>query len=285
MNKEIRVLSAIAIVFFLLCWGCASKKAPGEPQVTVPTNTPTPNLTPIDVSAQVTKTCFVVDTCSGAGSGTSTVAENNNGYIWASERTDCAFFVKYDTAGNSITSLLAPDVWGMAADKNNNWIWYSTLNSTYQEFKAMNSNDFSFTGTSFTLPITNERFCGLGYDGQNLWTIKVNDFSYPVTGDCKFWCSRYSTDGQKLTEFELDTSKSMWGYWGITYGDGYLWISDNGNIGGFDGGWIYKFTETGIMMNKYFIGTDICLRGIQWVNANTFYVVLCGGDKICKINY
>ena len=148
MNKNIIiVVSSIIFLGFILLniIGCTVKQSPGEP-VTLPSNTPTPNLTPVDVSAQLTKTCFSVDTCT-MGSATSAITEDKDGYIWASEQTVCAYFVKYDAAGNSLFSIAAPRVEGMTADKTNNWIWYSyNFAGTTQSFVAKDSNNI--IGTS-----------------------------------------------------------------------------------------------------------------------------------------
>jgi len=277
MNKEIRVLSAIAIVFFLLCWGCASKKAPGEPQVTVPTNTPTSNLTPIDVSAQVTKTCFVADTCSAGSSATLWAAEDADSYIWATEMSGCANFVKYDAGGNSAFSTTAPQVTGMTTNRNINWLWYSQESFAGEEqyFFATESNNFGTGGANFTLSKEiNEHFYGLGCEEQYLWTIKKDGTSTLPN----WYCCKFSASGQLVMEFSV-TSVTGSEFYGITVGDGYLWLSSCDIIN--EVTYLYKMLPSGYIETIFYF--DFKFFGIDWVSTNTFHAALL--SEVCKINF
>lgn len=239
-----------------------------------PTATITPTLQITDVSALITKTCFSVNT-STCGSATSAIVQDADGNIWASEESACAYFVKYDSSGNSLFSTTAPMIDGMAVDKTNNWLWYSTVTSGYAAyFKAYDSNDITGTAkASFNKPITTENYFRIAYDGTNMWVLYL-DTSY------NWQCVKYSTTGTSLGGFSVQQPYNGGYYWGITYGgDGYLWLSSYDNTNGY----IYKMSTSGTIDAIYLLGSSLKTFGIDWVATNTFWVA--SQTQACKISF
>ena len=277
MKKQLYI--SLLLVVFIIIWGCAIKKSPGEP-LTSPTNTPTPNLTPINITTQLTKTCLTVDTCSAGGSATNCVAEDSIGNIWAAEMTACAWFMKYDSSGNTLFAKTAPPISGMSCDKNNDWVWYIIGYGTGSLFgvEAYESSDGNF-GTAganrkaaFSVSkATNEDYFGITFDGQDLWTIKH------AWSDNSWHCYKYSTSGIELLHFQILNPVNGGQYWSISYGGGYLWLSSYNSTESY----IYQIDTSGNLISIVTFN-DMCL-GLQWVSQNTFWIAAL--TEVCRISY
>jgi len=272
----ISLLFVITGFLFITINGCATKKSPGEP-VLIPTNTPTniptPNLSPVNISAQVTKTCFNVYTCSPGSSNTSAVAEDGDGNIWASEMTASSYFKKYNNTGTELFSTVAPMIEGITVDKANNWVWFTDIMmSNTQDFTARDSNNFNGASKArFSISKgISDNYYRIGYDGTDLWVLRSDSLM-------NWHCYKYSTAGTLLTDFSVPAPDGYY-YHGITYGDGYLWLSS------FDDtyGYIYKMTTTGTIEAVYYL-ESFAFYGIDWVSPNTFWVAM--GSEVCKIHF
>jgi len=281
--KMKKLLIIISIV--ILINSCVTKRDATTSPAIIPTNTPTDIPTysglPADITAQITKTCITVDTCIAGGSATASVAEDNDGNIWVTEMTGCGLLAKYDSLGNSIYSRTADPISGLTSDKANNWIWQLPENSysTVAYMRAYHTDylgpdSVTYVQANFSISKeANSAFYSLGYDGQNLYTLK-NVFT-----DSSWYVYKYSTLGTELSSFQVDAPIEGGQYWGISYGDGYIWLSSRNSPG--DKYYLYKMTTAGTLINVFSFD-DKCL-GIQWVASNTFW--FAAGDEICRINF
>ncbi len=278
MKKLFIISSLFIITGFLIINvnGCAKKKNPAE-LVPIPTNTPAdtpvPSLTPVNISAQITKTCFAVDTCSAGGSATSAVAEDKDKNIWVSEMSECSYFKKYNTSGTELFSTGSPMISGMTKDKTNNWIWYSYTFLGNAYIIAKDSNNITGTAkANITIPITTENYFRIGFDGTYVWVL-YTDTSF------NWQCVKYTTSGTSLGGFQVPAPVNSGYYWGITYGDGYLWLSSLDYT--YSYGYIYKMDTSGSICAIYYLG--FALYGIDWIAPNTFWAAM--GSEVCKINF
>jgi hypothetical protein len=237
-----------------------------------PTQTLNVNVSVTDISAQLTRTCFSVNT-SSCSSATSAVIQDADGNLWASEMTACAYFKKYNNTGTEIFSLSAPMVNGMAVDKANNWVWYSMKVVNNEYIVGKDSNNISGTAkASFNIPITSENYFRIAFDGTYLWVLYA-DTSY------NWQCAKYTITGTLLGSFSISQPHNGGYYWGITYGDGYLWLSsyDNNN------GYIYRMSLTGSVDTIYNLGSSFMTFGIDWVATNTFWIAC--QNQVCQIKF
>jgi hypothetical protein len=194
----------------------------------------------------------------------------------------CAYWAKYDLSGNPLYTHTSPPVNGVAADAANGLIWFivpcgycpgnsfHTVNAVYED---------NITGTAvtwFSIPdlTLGDYDYGLAFEGADLWTTKQYYLAPNMINECR----KYSTAGVLLKSFQVPPPPGGT-YWGIAYGDGYLWLSS------YDGnnGYIRKVTTDGAVVDTYIVSNSGVFMGIVWAGTNTFWVA--GNSEICKINW
>jgi hypothetical protein len=244
------------------------------------TSSITPTFTetypPTDIVAQVTKTCFnVAQSCSAGW-----VTLYNNSFIWSSDGSACAYWAKYDLSGNPLYTVGSPPVNGVAADAANGLIWFVAGCCGSHTINAVYENNITGPAVSwFSIPnITlGDYDYGLAFEGADLWTTK----QYFIIPNAFYECRKYSTTGVLLKSFQVPPPPAGGGnYWGIAYGDGYLWLSTYGSNGK---GYIRKVTTDGVVVDTYIVSNSGVFMGIVWAGTNTFWVA--GNSEICKIQW